>query len=181
MQKVSKNFHQKKILAVAVLFFVIFFFESEKQCLFWINSYLFTFFSDWYYGKVRACGTLISPFNSFKLRRKKSGNTEVFYHALATYDISLRCSVLWNPKKYDLQMKSRKPIYNKNQRFLEFFSNGIAISKDLLESNFRNIRRFCHILGIWKLQLMKLNILLLHYFYILTPLCTMLRLVPKHI
>ena len=35
-------------------------------------------------------------------------------------------------------MKSRKPIYNKNQRFLEFFSNGIAISKDLLESNFRN-------------------------------------------
>ena len=88
--------------------------------------------------KVRAYGTLISPFNSFKLRRKKSGNTEVFYHALATYDISLRCSVLWNPKKYDLQMKSRKPIYNKNQRFLEFFSNGIAISKDLLESNFRN-------------------------------------------
>ena len=89
---------------------------------------------------VRAYGTLISPFNSFKLRREKSGNSEVFYHALATYDISLRCSVLWNSKKSTIYkwIQENQSSATKINVSLNFFSNGIAISKDLLESHFRN-------------------------------------------
>ena len=128
MQKVRKNFHQKKILAVAVLFFVIFFLKAKNNVFFESIAICSLFFSDWYYGKVRACGTLISPFNSFKLRRKKSGNSEVaFIMPSQRHILALLCD-LKSEKKCNLQMKSRKPNLfaspyrgNKNQQFLEFF------------------------------------------------------------
>ena len=121
VQKVSKNFHQKKNLAVTVHFFIIFFKNHqiavrslffqigimEKSSGIWNINFTFYFIQTETEKIWQLWGLLSCPRN----------------------DISLRCSVLWNPKKSAIHKWSQEnliclPPYkgHKNQHyFLEFF------------------------------------------------------------